>query len=69
MARKYVCDNCGAIFNELWTYDSSEREHTTLWTVSIVRADADKPYYGNIGEYCEDCKDALLKIIKESWRK
>ena len=69
MARKYLCDNCGTEFNELGTYNYSDKHHTNLWVMAVARADADKPYYRFIGEYCEVCKDALLKIMKEGWRK
>lgn len=60
--RKYVCDNCGTIFN------NDERK---IISVETFKTDYDnrEDYDDQLGEFCEDCLDTLKNIIKAGFSK
>ena len=63
MARKYVCDNCGTIFDfppqliQVWLECPSPD------------AEGEYEYEGDLGEFCRDCLATLKKIVKEGFSK
>jgi DNA-directed RNA polymerase subunit RPC12/RpoP len=71
MGRKYLCDNCGAEFDNLITWVDNPPDSyaaDNLWKVAFHRASERKICLsGKEKEVCAECKKKLEKIMDEGW--
>ena len=64
MARKYLCDNCGTVFDSLYKENGDTRNLFQVASASIGH-DNEKRYYTPIIEVCGDCLAKIVARIKE----
>jgi len=65
MARKYICDNCGAEFDRLRDYLKVEGGEATLWRVGFWNAYCKPSIHKK--ELCKKCRDKLVKFIEDGF--
>ena len=66
--RKYICDNCGAEFDRLETWeDDSDYAKESLWQIHFSRASDSSKIFMPFKEVCSVCREKLEKIIRSGF--